>query len=62
MERCEKLYTVNEQLMRSIEAALDKGYRVELLKDRDGCIKAQIISRKLLKPDTNVNAPSCKRN
>lgn len=30
-------------------AALDKGYRVEILKDKDGNIKAQTIQRKVLK-------------
>ena len=37
------------ELIKSIEAALDKGQRVELLKDKDGNIKAQTISRKALK-------------
>lgn len=37
------------ELIKSIEAALDKGQRVELLKDKEGNIKAQTISRKALK-------------
>lgn len=38
-----------QKLWGSIAAALDKGYRVELLKDKDGNIKAQTIQRKALK-------------
>ena len=37
------------ELIKAIQAALDKGQRVELLKDKDGNIKAQTISRKALK-------------
>lgn len=37
------------ELIKAIQAALDKGMRVELLKDKDGNIKAQTISRKALK-------------
>lgn len=37
------------ELIEAILKALDKGLRVELLKDKDGNIKAQTISRKLLK-------------
>ena len=37
------------ELIKAIQAALDKGMRVELLKDKDGNIRAQTISRKALK-------------
>ena len=37
------------ELIEAIQAALDKGLRVELLKDKEGNIKAQTISRKALK-------------
>lgn len=37
------------ELIKAIQAALDKGQRVELLKDKEGNIKAQTISRKSLK-------------
>ena len=40
---------VTKKLWESIMAALDKGYRVELLKDKDGNVKAQTIQRKALK-------------
>lgn len=40
---------VTQKLWESIMAALDKGYRVELLKEKDGNIKAQTIQRKVLK-------------
>lgn len=40
---------VTQKLWESIMAALDKGYRVEILKDKDGKIKAQTIQRKVLK-------------
>lgn len=40
---------VTQKLWESIMAALDKGYRVEILKDKDGNIKAQTIQRKALK-------------
>lgn len=38
-----------QKLWEAIRAALDKGYRVELLKEKDGNIKAQTIQRKVLK-------------
>lgn len=38
-----------KKLWEAILAALDKGCRVELLKDKDGNIKAQTIQRKALK-------------
>lgn len=38
-----------QKLWEAIRAALDKGYRVELLKDKDGNVKAQTIQRKALK-------------
>ena len=41
--------TVTPELIKAIQAALDKGQRVELLKDKEGNIKAQTISRKALK-------------
>lgn len=37
-----------ELLEKSI-AAMEKGYRVELTMDKDGNIRAQTVSRKLLK-------------
>lgn len=40
---------MTKELIQAIQAALDKGMRVELLKDKDGNIKAQTISRKALK-------------
>lgn len=40
---------VTPEMMKAILAALDKGLRVELLKDKDGNIKAQVISRKCLR-------------
>jgi hypothetical protein len=40
---------VKPELIKTIETALDKGLRVELLKDKEGNIKAQTISRKALK-------------
>lgn len=40
---------VTQKLWEAIRAALDKGYRVEILKDKDGNIKAQTIQRKALK-------------
>lgn len=36
-------------LVEAILTELDRGQRVELLKDKDGNIKAQTISRKVLK-------------
>ena len=38
-----------QKLWEAIREALDKGYRVELLKEKDGNIKAQAIQRKVLK-------------
>ena len=43
------MQTVKPELIEIIQKALDKGQRVELLKDKDGNIKAQTISRKALK-------------
>lgn len=40
---------MDESLQKAILAALDKGYRVEVLKDKDGNIIAQTIQRKRLK-------------
>lgn len=37
------------ELIEAIQKALDNGFRVELLKEKDGNIKAQTISRKVLK-------------
>ena len=36
-------------LIKAIQAALDKGFRVELVKLKDGEIQANTVSRKLLK-------------
>ena len=38
-----------QKLWEAIRAALDKGYRVELMKDKEGNVKAQTIQRKALK-------------
>ncbi len=40
---------MDEFLQKAILAALDKGLRVEILKDKDGNIIAQTIQRKRLK-------------
>lgn len=40
---------MTEQMRRAIDAALDKGYRVQMKKLKDGTIKVQIISCKELK-------------
>lgn len=40
---------MTKELLEAIQKALDKGQRVELLKDKEGNIKAQTISRKALK-------------
>ena len=40
---------MTEQDRRAIEEALDKGYRVQLKKMKDGAIKMQIVSYKELK-------------
>lgn len=40
---------MTKELIDAIQKALDKGQRVELLKDKEGNIKAQTISRKALK-------------
>ena len=40
---------MTEQIIRAIEAALDKGCRVQLKKLNDGTIKIQIVSYKQLK-------------
>ncbi len=37
------------EMIKTIEAALDKGLRVELIKLKDGEIQANTVSRKLLK-------------
>ena len=40
---------MTKELIDAIEKALEKGLRVELLKDKEGNIKAHTISRKALK-------------
>ena len=40
---------MTKELIDAIQKALDKGQRVELLRDKEGNIKAQTISRKTLK-------------
>ena len=40
---------MTKELIDAIEKAMEKGLRVELLKDKEGNIKAQTISRKALK-------------
>ena len=37
--------------IKAIETALSKGYRVELLRDKDGNIIAQTVERKRLKTE-----------
>ena len=40
---------MSPELIQKIEAAVAKGLRVEILQEKSGEIKAQTISRKLLK-------------
>ena len=40
---------MDEKIIKAILEALSKGFRVELLKDKDGNIIAQTIQRKRLK-------------
>ena len=40
---------MTKELIDAIQKALDKGQRVELLRDKEGNIKAQTISREALK-------------
>ena len=37
------------ELIEAIQRALDKGFRVELIRTKDGSIQANTVSRKLLK-------------
>lgn len=61
MEISEKPYTtsarcgimhLDDRSIAAIEAALDKGYRVEISPDRDGNIKLRTVHRKDIKVDT----------
>lgn len=40
---------MDEKTIKAIETALSNGYRVEILRDKDGNIIAQTIQRKRLK-------------
>ena len=40
---------MNEKTIKAITEALDKGFRVELLKDKDGTVIVQTIQRKRVK-------------
>lgn len=42
---------IDEELKTAIERALSSGFRVELLRDKDGNIIAQTIQRKRLKTE-----------
>ena len=39
---------MTEQMIQALEAALNRGFRVELLMGKDGTIKVQTVSRKKL--------------
>lgn len=41
---------MSPELIKAVRDALEQGYRVELILDKEGNIKAQTVSRKLLKP------------
>lgn len=45
----EEVEGVSPELIKAIRAALEQGYRVELILDKEGNIKAQTVSRKILK-------------
>lgn len=47
---------MDESTIKAIETAVDKGMRVEVLKDKDGNIIAQTIQRKRLKIEQNPKA------
>lgn len=47
---------MDEKTIKAIEAAVDSGKRVEILKDKDGNIIAQTIQRKRLKTEHNPKA------
>ncbi len=40
---------MNEKIIKAIMEALEKGFRVELLKDKDGTVIVQTIQRKRVK-------------
>lgn len=40
---------MNEKTVKAIMEALDKGFRVEVLKDKDGAVIVQTIQRKRIK-------------
>lgn len=40
---------MTEKIIRAIEAALEKGFRVELTRDRDGNIRIRTVVRKEVK-------------
>lgn len=45
------------ELIEAIQAALDRGFRVELLKDKQGNVIVQTIQRKRMYPAADVHAP-----
>lgn len=40
---------MNEKTIAAIQAALDRGFRVELTKERDGGVTVRTVTRKTLK-------------
>ena len=40
---------MTEQIIRAVDEALDKGYRVQLKKMKDGTVKVQIVSHREIK-------------
>lgn len=42
---------MNEKTVKAIMEALDKGFRVEVLKDKDGAVIVQTIQRKRIKTE-----------
>lgn len=42
---------LDERAIKAIEAALDKGYRVEIVPDKDGKVKLRTVHRKEIKVD-----------
>lgn len=51
MEKERKEVVIDEELKTAIERALSSGFRVELMRDKDGNIIAQTIQRKRLKTE-----------
>lgn len=42
---------MTDQIIRTVDKALDQGHRVQLKKLKDGTVKIQIVSMKELKPN-----------